>query len=82
MERTVLASVNALYFLHRVRFGGPSERGMCATGRDNAEQEADASDSSDLKELRVCTGKRGSPWSPGAGAIPQRVLYPSGHLSY
>ena len=41
VESTVLASVNAFYFLHRVRFGGPSERGLCATGCDNAEQEAD-----------------------------------------
>ena len=30
-----------LSLLHRVRFGGPSERGLCATGCDNAEQEAD-----------------------------------------
>ena len=66
---TVLASVNALYFLHRVRFGG----GLCATGRDSAEQEANASDSSDLEKLRACKGKRGSPWSSGAGAIPQRA---------
>ncbi len=44
VESTVLASVNAFYFLHRVRFGGPSEGGLCATGRDCAEQEADASD--------------------------------------
>ncbi len=73
MESTVLASVNALYFLHCVRFGGPSERSLCATGYDNAEQAVDASDSSDLEELRVCKGKRGSPWSPGAGAIPQRA---------
>ena len=28
---------------------------------------------SDLEELRACKGKRGSPWSPGAGAIPQRA---------
>ena len=73
VESTVLASVNALYFLHRVRFGGPSERGLCATGCDNAEQAANASDSSDLEEIRGCKGKRGSPWSPGAGAIPQRA---------
>jgi hypothetical protein len=73
VESTVLASVNAFYFLHRVRFGGPSERGLCAPGCDNAGQAADASDSSDLEELRVCTGKHGSPWSPSAGAIPQRA---------
>ena len=73
VESTVLASVNAFYSLHRVRFGSPSERGLCATGRDYAEQEADASDSSDLEELRACKGKRGSPWSSGAGAIPQRA---------
>ena len=72
VESTVLASVNAFYFLHRVRFGGPSEGGLCATGRDSAEQVADASDSSDFEELRACKGKRGSPWSSGAGAIPQR----------
>jgi hypothetical protein len=73
VESAVLASVNAFYFLHRVRFGGPSECGRCATGRDCAEQELDASDSSDLEELRACTGKCGSPWSSGAGAIPQRA---------
>ncbi len=49
VESKVLASVNAFYFLHRVRFGGPSEGGLFATGRDSAEQEADASDSSDLE---------------------------------
>ena len=43
------------------------------SGCDNAVQAADASDSSDSEELRVCTGKRGSPWSPGAGAIPQQA---------
>jgi hypothetical protein len=73
VERTVLASVNAFYFLHSVRFGSPSEGGPCATGRDCAEQEAYASDSSDLEELRACKDKRGSPWSSGAGAIPQRA---------
>ncbi len=73
VESTVLTSVNAFYSLHRVRFGGPSERGLCATGRDNAEQEADASDSSDLEELRACKGKCGSLWSSGAGAKPQRA---------
>ncbi len=49
----VLTSVDVFYVLHCVRFGGPSERCLCATGRDNAEQEADASDSSDLEELRL-----------------------------
>ena len=73
VESTVLASVNAFKSLHRVRFGGPFEGGLCATGRDSAEQEADASDSSDLEELRACKGKRGSPWSSGSGAIPQRA---------
>ncbi len=28
---TVLASENAFYFLHRVRFGGPSEGGLCGS---------------------------------------------------
>ncbi len=71
MESTVLASGNAFYILHRVRFGGPSVGGLCATGLGCAEQEADASDSSDLEELRVGQGKRGSPWSSCVGAIPQ-----------
>ncbi len=53
VESTVLASVNALYSLHRVRFGGPSERGLCATGCDNAEQAADASDSSGCVQVSV-----------------------------
>ncbi len=57
MEITVLASVNAFYFLHSVRFGGPSEGGLCATGLGCAEQEADASDSSDLEELRAGKGR-------------------------
>ncbi len=76
VENTILASANAFYVLHPVLFGGPSEGSsgsLCATGRDCAEQEADASDSSDLDELRACKGKRGSPWSPCAGAIPQRA---------
>ncbi len=57
-----------------MRFGGPSEGGLCATGLGCAEQEADASDSSDLGDLRAGKGryKRGSPWSSGVDAIPQR----------
>ncbi len=34
-ESTVLASVNAFYVLHCVRFGGPSAGGLCATGLDH-----------------------------------------------
>ncbi len=71
VESTVLASVNPFYFLHRLQLGGPSEGGLCATGRDCAEQETDDSDSSDLEELRASKGKRGSPWSSSAGVIPQ-----------
>ncbi len=46
---------------------GPSERGLCETGLGCAEQEADASDSSDLEEPRVGKGryKRGSSESHG-----------------
>ncbi len=52
-------------------------REVClSTGLGCAEQEleANASDSSDLEELRAGKGryKRGSPWSTGVDAIPLR----------
>jgi hypothetical protein len=76
VESTVLTSVNAFYISLSVRFGGPSEGGLCATGRDCAEQEADASDSSDLEGLRAGKGKRSSPWGSSAGAIPRQAPKP------
>jgi hypothetical protein len=44
LESTVLTSVNAFYFLHRVRFVGLPEGGLCATDLGCAEQEVDAAD--------------------------------------
>ncbi len=53
MESTALASGNAFSFLHRVLFGCLSEGSLCGTGLGYAEQEAEASDSSDLDGCRV-----------------------------
>jgi hypothetical protein len=53
VESTVLALVNAFYFLLRVLFGGLSGGGLCETGLGYAEQEAEASDSSDLEDSKV-----------------------------
>ena len=52
VEGTVLASVKAFYFLHRVRFGGLPEGGLLETGIGHTDLGEDASDSSDLDESR------------------------------
>ena len=74
VEGTVLASVNALYFLHRVRFGGLPVGGLLGTGLGQADLGVDTSDSSDLEESLMVRGrcKRGSSWSHGVGSTSQR----------
>ena len=73
VEGTVLASVDAFYFLHRVRFGGLPAGGLLGTGLGQADLGEDTSDS-DLDESRMVRGrcKRGSSWSHGGGTTSQR----------
>jgi len=52
VERTVLASVQALYFLHRVRFGGLSEDrrvGLTHQGGDDSDGERDDTEALELQ---------------------------------
>ena len=74
VEGTVLASVDAFYFLHRVRFGGLPKGGLLETGLGHTELGEDTSDSSELDESRMVRGrcKRGSSWSHGVGSTSQR----------
>ena len=74
MESTVLASVKAFYFLHRVRFGGLPEGGLLETGIGHTDLGEDASDSSDLDESIPVRGrcKRGSSSSHVVGSTSQR----------
>jgi hypothetical protein len=75
VEGTVIVSVNAFYFLHRVRFVGLSEGGLLlGTVRGYEELEADTSHSSDLGESRMIRGrcKRGSSWGHGVGTTSQQ----------
>ena len=74
VEGTVLASVNAFHFLHRVRVGGLPAGGLLGTGLGQADLGDDTSDSSDLHESRMVRGgcKRVSPRSYGVGTTSQR----------
>jgi hypothetical protein len=74
VEGTVLASVNAIYIQHHVRFGGLSEGGLLGTGLGYVELEVDTSDVSGLDESRMVRDrcKRGSSWSHSVGATSQQ----------
>ena len=74
VEGTVLASVNAFYFLRFcVCFGGLAAGGLLGTGLCQADLGEDTSDSSDLNESQIVRGgcKRVSPWSYGVGPTSQ-----------
>ena len=55
VERTVLASVQALYFLHRVRFGGLSEdrrAGLTRQSEDGSDEDCDDTEALELQATR------------------------------
>jgi hypothetical protein len=49
IERTVLASVKVLYFMHQVRFGGMHDRHRFADNPRNDSSDEDATDDEDLR---------------------------------
>ena len=49
IERTVLASVKALYFMHQVRFGGMHDRHRFADNPCNTSSDEDATDDEELR---------------------------------
>ena len=74
VESTVLASVQAFYFLHRVRFGGLPRGDLLGSDQAHIGFEED-SDSSDLDDTSTVGGncQRRLSRGPDTGAIPQRV---------
>jgi ribonuclease HI len=71
MEGTVLASVNAFHFLHRVRFGGLPAGASLGSGLDQVDLGEDTSDLDASRMIRRCC-KRRSPRSQDGGTISQR----------
>ena len=71
VEGTVLASVNAFHFLHRVRFGGLPVGAPLGTGLDQSDS---GEDTADLDASRMSRGrcKRRSPRGHDGGTISQR----------
>jgi hypothetical protein len=49
VERTVLASVKALYFMHQVRFGGMHDRKRTADNRQNNSSDGEETDDDELQ---------------------------------
>ena len=74
VESTVLASVQAFYFLHRVRFGGLSKGDLLGSSQAHIGLEED-SDSSDLDDASTVGGscRRKQSRGPDTGALPQCV---------
>jgi hypothetical protein len=71
VEGTVLASVNAFHFLHRVRFGGLPAGAPLGSGIDQVNLGEDTSDLDASRMIRRCC-KRRSPRSHDGGTISQR----------
>ncbi len=69
VEGTVLASVNAFHFLHRVRFGGLPVGAPLGTGLDQADLGEDTSDLDASRMIRSRCKRRSS---RGGGTISQR----------
>ena len=70
VEGTVLASVNAFHFLHRVRFGGLPVGASLGSGLDQVDFGEDTSDLDASRMIRRCC-KRRSPRSQDGGTISQ-----------
>ncbi len=64
IERTVLASVKALYFMHQVRFGGMHDRHRFADNPRNDSSDEDATDDEELRSDPY--GKIGLPRQPAS----------------
>ena len=71
VEGTVLASVNAFHFLHRVRFGGLPMGAPIGTGLDQADSGEDTSDLDASRMIRSRCKRRSSRGHDG-GTISQR----------